>query len=192
MMTTLTFDPSVDLRDNLIIGEVLLEKAGKLLERINSALFVAIRQESLEKDVDYQFDKVMSSVNCQLKKSEKGALLALREVKSLNLTLVQCINKEDNRTLNDISSLSSFCSVLITAINLVLMQMKATQKNLVSSGINSASIRECTEILHRLEKICLDICGQLEEVSMNADIYEALGEPALTKSSDSELSALLG
>ncbi len=191
-MTTLAFDQSVDLRENLKIGEALLEKAGKLLARINSTLFAAIRQESLEKEVDYQFDKVMSSVNCQLKKSEEGALLALKELKSLNLILVHCINGEDNRTLKDLSSLSSFCSVLITAINLVLTQMKVAQKNLASSGINRNCIGECIGILHRLEKICLDICGQLEEVSMNADIYKALQEPALTKSSDLELSALLG
>lgn len=53
MMTTLAFDPTVDLRENLKIGEALLEKAGKLLARINSTLFAAIRQESLEKEVDY-------------------------------------------------------------------------------------------------------------------------------------------
>lgn len=191
-MTTLAFSQTIRFRENLRNGESLLEKAGKLLARINSALLDVAYRGAVEKEVDRQFDKVMCSINDQLKKAEDGSLKAFEEIKALNAAIVSLINENKAHPGERLSEIAPFCSVLITATTLVLTQIRSSRKNLVASGINRAPVGECVDILLRLENISTDVCALLEEISMNSKIHDALLEPPLTKSRNPELNSLLG
>ncbi len=191
-MTTLTLNQANRFRENLRNGESLLEKAGKIIARINSTLLDAVRLEIVEKEVDLQFDKIICSVNDQLKIAEENSQNAIREIKSLNSYIVGAINKTSEHDIGFLSDIATFCSLLITATALVMTQIRGTRRNLVSSGIDRACIAECADILERLEDNCRIICDLLEDVSMNAQIYDALLEPSLTKSINPELNSILG
>lgn len=191
-MTTLAFNQAIYFRENLRNGENLLEKAGKLLARINSALLEATRRELVEKEVDLQFDKVMCSVNAQLKRAEEGTLIALEELERFNSALIDDINNDEEGLSECWSDIVPLCSILTTATTLVLTQIKSSRRNLAAAGIDRVCVGECDDILKRLEKNFEDTCFLLEELSTNAEIRDALLEQPLVESSNPELNALLG
>lgn len=191
-MTTLAFDQAPNFRESLRVGEGLLEKAGKLLARINSAIVKAAYNKSLETEISFQFDKVVCSVNDQLEKAEKGSLVAITELKELNSFLTHEIDNVETHAYHNMSSIEPCCSALITATALLLTQIRSVKTNLKTSQIDRACVGECYKILDRLEKNCFDICALLEDIVMNAQIYDALWEAPLTKSSIPELDSVLG
>lgn len=191
-MTTIAFDRTTSFSESISTGETLLEKSGKLLSRINSTLMEAVHQESVEKEVDFQFDRVMRSLNEQLKKAEDGSIKVRNRLRETNLVLIRYINKPEKKKVALLADLPPFCSFLITATKLVFTQLKSAQDNIRVSKIDRACVGECSEILVRLETLYLDICALLEDIAMHAQIFDALLDASLTKSINPELNDLLG
>lgn len=187
-MTSLVFDPSLGVKEEVRFSEKVLNKLQKLAFRITTSIF----DDAISKQVDFQFDKKIVSLNTQLDDLISDLSVIEQRLIRFNSIVIKYASKENHEKANLSKSLVPACSMLITMYELVREAINYTITTIENSTNNRNCIGETLEKLNNASHSIFSICGLLEKMSENSEIYDALCDAPSSTSAHQELNKYLG